>query len=195
MIISNKLTQNQCSDLNAEAGQITFENGNVATHEVIIGADGIGSAIRSLIGIKVEKRAADASCLHANVDTDEAVKLGLYDYSQNSALEYWGGIDTHFKIVLSPCNGGKLLSYYCFFPREKGDYNNQSWGAQATVEELLAPFPDLDPQVYKHLAIGKDVSPWRLWVHEPYGWWTKGVACLLGDAAHPVGVSSHPQLF
>jgi salicylate hydroxylase len=139
-----------------------------------------------LIGITPERRAADASCLHANVDTAEAVKLGFVDYSKNQALEYWGGVDTHYKIVLSPCNGGSLLSYYCFFPREKGDYSNQNWGAESTVEELLAPFPDLDPQVYKHLSIGKDVSPWRLWIHEPYPWWQKGLACIMGDAAHPV---------
>lgn len=87
---------------------------------------------------------------------------------------------------MSPCNGGKLLSYYCFFPREKGDYSNQAWGAKGTVEELLAPFPDLDPQVYKHLSIGKDVAPWRLWIHEPYPYWQKGAACVIGDAAHPV---------
>ncbi|KAF7905559.1 uncharacterized protein EAF01_006080 [Botrytis porri] len=180
------LVNHKCSGLDFETGTITFENGNTAVHDVVIGADGIGSAIRSFIGIKVERRVADASCLHANVDTEEAVKLGLVDYSQNSALEYWGGLNTHYKIVLSPCNGGKLLSYYCFFPREKGDYSNQAWGAKGKVEELLAPFPDLDPQVYKHLSIGKDVAPWRLWIHEPYPYWQKGNACVIGDAAHPM---------
>ncbi|KAF8865641.1 FAD/NAD(P)-binding domain-containing protein [Acephala macrosclerotiorum] len=185
--IPAKLVVNhQCSALDTQTGTITFTNGSIVTHEVVIGADGIGSAVRGLIGITPERRAADASCLHANVDTAEAVKLGLVDYSQNSALEYWGGLNTHYKIVLSPCNGGSLLSYYCFFPREKGDYSNQNWNAESTVEELLAPFPDLDPQVKAHLAIGKDVRPWRLWVHKPYPWWQKGVVCILGDAAHPM---------
>lgn len=88
------------------------------------------------------------------------------DYSLNSALEYWGGQEGKWdKIVLSPCNGGKLLSYYCFFPRTVGDYTNHTWGGKdRPVEELLAPYPELDPQVKKHLAISKEIQPWRLWV-------------------------------
>lgn len=152
----------------------------------MVGADGIGSNVRKLIGITVEKRPSDSSCLHANVTTAEAVAAGLPDYSKNSAIEYWGGHHSFNKIVLSPCNGGSLLSYYCFFPREKGDYSGQNWDASASTDELLSPYPDLDRQVFGHLAIGKEVRPWRLWVHEPYSHWHKGVACIMGDAAHPM---------
>ncbi|EFW16279.1 hypothetical protein D8B26_006035 [Coccidioides posadasii str. Silveira] len=180
------VVNHKCKDLDVDSGKISFENGTTAQHDVVVGADGIGSAVRSLIGIHPEKKAASSSCLHANVDTATAVKLGLVDYSQNSAIEYWGGHHNVNKIVLSPCNGGSLLSYYCFFPREKGDYAAQNWNSEATVEELLAPYPDLDPQVFGHLKIGKEIRPWRLWVHEPYAWWQKGVACIMGDAAHPM---------
>ncbi|KAG9571087.1 aldehyde dehydrogenase, partial [Aureobasidium melanogenum] len=177
-----------CKDIDMETGTITFINGNSAQHDVIIGADGIGSVVRKIIGLNPVKRPSDSSCLHCNVDTEEAVRHGLVDYSQNSALEYWGGQEGKWdKIVLSPCNGGRLLSYYCFFPRALGDYVNQTWGAEdRPVEELLNPYPNLDPQVKAHLAIGKDIQPWRLWVHEPYEYITRGQVCLLGDAAHPM---------
>lgn len=120
--------------------------------------------------------------------TKDARKLGLVDYSLNSALEYWGGQEGKWdKIVLSPCNGGELLSYYCFFPREKGDYANHTWGgADRPVEELLAPYPELDAQVKAHLAIGIEIQPWRLWVHQPYPYLFKNTVVLLGDAGHPV---------
>lgn len=122
--------------------------------------------VRKLIGLTPDKKPADSSCLHANVLTEGAVRLGLVDYSKNEALEYWGGQEGKWdKIVLSPCNGGKLLSYYCFFPREAGDYTSQSWGGEdRPVEELLAPYPLLDKQVRDHLAIGAEIQPWRLWV-------------------------------
>ena len=117
----------QCQGINVEAGIVSFNNGMRAKHDLIIGADGIGSAVRSIIAVHTVKRPAESSCLHANVSTDRAFELGLVDYSQDSALEYWGGQEGKWdKIVLSPCNGGKLLSYYCFFPRDKGDYTSQS---------------------------------------------------------------------
>ncbi|EPE35132.1 FAD/NAD(P)-binding protein [Glarea lozoyensis ATCC 20868] len=182
------LVNHACESVDSETGTITFKNGVKAIHDLVIGADGIGSVVRKAIDIHPVKKPADSSCLHANVMTEDAVRLGLVDYSQHDALEYWGGQEGKWdKIVLSPCNGGKLLSYYCFFPREMGDYINQSWGGQdRPVEELLAPYPNLDAQVKAHLAIGIEVQPWRLWVHEPYPYLTKGKVCLLGDAGHPM---------
>ncbi|PWY78279.1 salicylate hydroxylase [Aspergillus heteromorphus CBS 117.55] len=178
----------QCTGIDLETGVISFANGESVRHDLVVGADGIGSAVRGIIGIHPEKKAAPSSCLHANILTEDAVRLGLVDYSKDSALEYWGGQEGKWdKIVLSPCNGGRLLSYYCFFPREKGDYANQTWGGEdRPVEELLAPYPELDSQVRSHLAIGTEIRPWRLWVHQPYPYIAKNMVCLLGDAGHPM---------
>lgn len=175
----------KCANIDTKTGLVEFDNGEKVKHDLVVGADGIGSVVRKLIGVHPDKVPASTSCLHANVTTEKAVKLGLVDYSQDSSLEYWGGHNTLNKIVLSPCNGGKLLSYYCFFPREKGDYADQKWDDESTTDELLEPYPDLDRQVFDHLAIGEEIKPWRLWKHDPYDHWHKGVACILGDAAHP----------
>lgn len=156
----------KCRDIDFDTNTVHFSNGLSFQHDMIVGADGIGSIVRNIIGLNPEKQPADSSCLHCNVDTEDAVRLGLVDYSKNSALEYWGGQEGKWdKIVLSPCNSGKLLSYYCFFPRSLGDYVNQTWGGDdRPVEELLSPYPELDEQVKRHLAIGKEIRPWRLWV-------------------------------
>ncbi|CAF3473994.1 unnamed protein product [Fusarium graminearum] len=182
------LVKHKCTSIDIPNGTITFDNGVTVKHDLIVGADGIGSVVRGILGIHPEKKPSDQSCLHCNVTTEEAVKAGLVDYSQNSALEYWGGQEGKWdKIVLSPCNGGKLLSYYCFFPREQGDYTTQAWGSDSLpVEDLLKPYPQLDSQVLGHLAIGKEIQPWRLWVHQPYPYIHKGNVCLLGDAGHPM---------
>ncbi|TGO08451.1 hypothetical protein BTUL_0208g00020 [Botrytis tulipae] len=178
----------QCKSIDIHAGLIEFENGEVASHDLIIGADGIGSAVRGIIDIWPDRRPAESSCLHANVLTEDAIAAGLVDFSKDNALQFWGGQGELWdKIVLSPCRGGKLLSYYCFFPREKGDYVNHTWGgADLSVDELLAPYPRLDPQVRGHLTFGKEIHAWRLWTHEPYPYITRNMVCLVGDAAHPM---------
>ncbi|KAL9531073.1 FAD-dependent monooxygenase [Sphaerulina musiva] len=180
------VVNHKCIEVDTSTGLITFANGSQFQHDVVIGADGIGSAIRKIIGIHVDKRPSDSSCLHANVMTSAAVSKGFVNYSLNSAIEYWGGHHSWNKIVLSPCNSGSLLSYYCFFPREKGDFTEQKWDAESTVEDLLAPYPDLDTQVKNHLSIGQEIRPWRLWVHQPYSHWHQSRACIMGDAAHPM---------
>ncbi|OAQ71785.1 salicylate hydroxylase [Purpureocillium lilacinum] len=182
------VVNHKCQSIDVDAGVISFTNGTTAQHDLVVGADGIGSAVRGELGIRPAKRPAEQSCLHTNVTTEEAVRAGLVDYSRDSALEYWGGQEGKWdKIVLSPCNDGKLLSYYCFFPRDRGDYATQTWaGEDRPVEELLAPYPELDRRVFAHLAIGKEIRPWRLWLHDPYPYLCRGRACLLGDAGHPM---------
>lgn len=180
------VVNHKCKDIDMDARQITFENGEMAFFDIAVGADGIGSTVRRAIGINPAKRPHESSCLHTNVSADKVKELGLVNFAEDSALEYWGGHNSWNKIVLSPCNSGNLLSYYCFFPRTKGDFASHNWDEDAPLEDLLSPYPDLDLQVFNHLEIGKEIRPWRLWVHDEYPYWMQGGVCLLGDAAHPM---------
>lgn len=95
---------------------IEFENGESVKHDLIVGADGIGSTVRGVLDIWLVKCPAESNCLHANVLTEDAIATVLIDFSKDSALQFWGGQEERWdKIVLSQCQGGKLLSYYCFF--------------------------------------------------------------------------------
>lgn len=168
-------------------GLVLFANGHTAQHDIVIGADGIDSITRKIIGLNPEQRPAPQSCLHASVYTEDAVKRGLFNYSLESALEYWGGQEGKWdKIVLSPCDGGKLLSYYCFFRREAGDYANQTWGDEdRPVQELLDPYPELDSKVKDRLAIWINIRPWRLWIQYVF----------LGCHIHTLGAAESPTNF
>lgn len=86
----------------------------------------------------------------------------------------------------SCCRGGEVISYYCFFPRAASNFGDEGWLYKASIQELLAPYPDLDPELRRHLEVSEDISPWRMWVHQPYPYWTKGRVVLMGDAAHPM---------
>ena len=175
----------KCLSIDHTNGIITFENGVNSHHDLIIGADGIGSAVRRTLGIIPTRKQSTSTCYHCVIDTSEVLRVGLLDLTPNCAIEFWGGVGIE-KIVYSPCRAGEINSFYCFFPTSKSDHASEGWNYEASVEQLLAPFPDLDPRLLALFKHARDIGPWRLFVHEPYDYWAKGKTCVLGDAAHPM---------
>lgn len=177
----------KCMEIDHESGVIRFENGAEAKHDLIVGSDGIGSAVRNTLGIRVNKKQSDSTCYHCIIDTTDVHRLNLRDLTQNSAIEFWGGVSTKDKIVYSPCREGEVNSFYCFFPEFKARAGGEKWtDSSLNREDLLAPFPNLDPDLRAIFANSTDIKPWRLFVHEPYTHWQRGRTCIMGDAAHPM---------
>lgn len=175
----------KCVDIDNEKGLITFENGVQVIHDLVIGADGIGSSIRKILGVIPDRKQSTSHCLHCIISTTEVKKLGLMNLSETSAIEYWGGTDIN-KIVYSPCRYGEINSFYCFFPIELAKNPGEGWNHSNTVEDLLLPFSTLDPKLTAIFKNSYDIKPWRLFVHQPYPIWQSGTTCILGDAAHPM---------
>jgi salicylate hydroxylase len=182
---ANLKVNHKCVDIDNEKGFITFENGNTASHDLVVGADGIGSSVRKIIGIIPDRKQSTSHCLHCIISTDDVKRLGLMDLQVNSAIEYWGGEDIN-KIVYSPCREGEINSFYCFFPIELSKNPGEGWNHSNTVEDLLLPFGTLDPKLLDIFKNSYDIKPWRLFVHQPYPHWQQGTTCIMGDAAHPM---------
>jgi 2-polyprenyl-6-methoxyphenol hydroxylase-like FAD-dependent oxidoreductase len=80
-----------CERVDVEIGTITFADGRTAKHDLGVGADGIGSVARGSLGIKHKGQPSYSSCLHANVSVKRAVKLGLFDFSEDAAPDLLRG--------------------------------------------------------------------------------------------------------
>lgn len=172
-------------DLDPIAGKITFENGTVATHDVIVCADGIRSQMREKLGVVPHFTPSDSCCYRCIIHIDKLRELGIQEFAENSAIEFWGG-DGIDKIVMSACSDHDVVSCYCFYPAEKNDLKEDGWNISTTGENLAATFPELDERLLTLFRNADDIKMWRLYNHDPYPYWVKGKCCLLGDAAHPM---------
>jgi salicylate hydroxylase len=132
---------------------------------------------------------------------------------RSPAIQFWGGFETddvnkYNKIVMAPCNGGKLISFYCFYPAsanvrcppredfrltsfsplsqsELSTTSKEGFNVQdVSVADLVSPFSQLDPDCLRMLNSSIDRKPWRLYEHTPLTGWTQGRTGLLGDACH-----------
>jgi salicylate hydroxylase len=157
--------------------EVWFENGARITADVLVGADGIHSAVRSaLFG---EEAPVFAGCVayRGLVPAERIADLGLEIGSQS-----WVGPGAHF--VHYFVSRGQLLNFVGW--TEHDEWNREDWTDRATVARALAAFEGWHPQVRRIIATADTCFIWALFDRDPLPRWSVGRTTLLGDACHPM---------
>ncbi|MBV8938008.1 MAG: FAD-dependent monooxygenase [Alphaproteobacteria bacterium] len=154
-----------------------FDNGARITADVLVGADGIHSAVRAaLFG---EKDPAFAGCVayRGLVPVERIADLGLEPGNQS-----WVGPGGH--LVHYPVSRGGLLNFVGW--TEHDEWNREDWTDRATIARALAAFEGWHPQIRQIIAAAETCFIWALFDRDPMPRWSVGRTTLLGDACHPM---------
>ena len=155
---------------------VRMESGETAHGHVLIGADGLWSAVRRQVVGDGPPRVSGHTTYRSVIPTDKMPE----DLRWNAAT-LWAGPKCH--IVHYPLSGWKVFNLVVTY------HNNAPEpvaGKPVAVEEVMKGFEHINERARKIITHGSD---WKLWVlcdREPVENWVDGRVTLLGDAAHPM---------
>lgn len=153
----------------ARGATVHFENGQHATGDVVIGADGLRSAVRACLGFPIQLHYTGYAAWRAVVP---------YDTSRIVAGETLGH---GCRFGMAPLRGNRVYwyatlnmpEYSATFPR----------GTKPTMLELFGRWHNPIPEII-HATAARDILHTPVYDRDPDGRWGFGRVTLLGDAAH-----------
>jgi len=154
-----------------------FADGSEIEADVIIGADGIHSAVRTALFGPDDPRFTGKICYRSVIPT-AAVSGG----SPSDGNGQWLG--PHGTIVLYPLRGEELINVVCHY--DDDGYRHESWITECGREEVLERYAGWHESLLRLFAAGDTWYKWALYDRDPIPRWTRGRVTLLGDAAHPM---------
>jgi salicylate hydroxylase len=160
-------------------GRIEFTDGSTVSADVIVGADGIHSAVRTSLLGREQPTFTGVVAFRAVVPTERVGNLPNLD-----CFTKWWGPDPSTQIVTFPLNQGKDIFVFATCAQE--EWTEESWTTAGSVTELRELYRDFHPDARALLDACDDVLKSALYVRDPLASWTDGRSVLLGDAAHPM---------
>lgn len=157
-----------------------FEDGSqVAGLDVLVGADGIHSVVRSALFGAEQPRFTGVVAFRAVVPT-ERVK----DVPDIAAFTKWWGPRADSQIVTFPLNQGR--DTFIFATTGQPTWQEESWTTEGSVQELRGFYADFHPDARALLDACDSVLKTALYERDPMPAWGRGRITLLGDACHPM---------
>lgn len=153
---------------------VTFANGATAEGDVVVGADGIHSALRPHVC------ASPHPVFSGTVAYRGVVAADLVPDWPAESWMMWLGQSKHF--LAYPVRGGALINFVGFVPADRE--MQESWSAPGDPEALRREFADWDPRIGGLLDKVQITFRSALYDRDPLPVWTRGRLTLVGDAAH-----------
>lgn len=164
---------------NNQAVTLEFEDGSTDTCDLLVGADGIHSRVRTAMHGQEKPQFTGVVAYRAVVPADKV--KGVPDL--NSFTKWWGPIP-EVQIVSFPLNLGRDVFIFATTPQD--DWHLESWTTNGDVSELADIYKEFHPDARALLAACDSVLKSALYIRDPLPKWHEGRMVLMGDACHPM---------
>ncbi|KAJ7686081.1 hypothetical protein B0H17DRAFT_1181304 [Mycena rosella] len=185
----------QAVDVKSSDGSVTvaLENGKILRGDIVIGADGHNSLVRSIVAEKTLEFTHTVSGINISIPTrvveeDEEFK----SLCNSNEFTIWMGNGS--SVVGTLDNNAEIFSLALCFPTPIVDVTDGDWHANHAVKTTV-PFDylsDYDPRLQKLIQLGYTCCPTihRVFEQEDVVG-LDGMVVLVGDAAHSALVQIH----
>ena len=159
--------------------EVAFESGLRRRADLLIGADGLRSRMRSILFGAEQVRFTGFVAWRGLVPI-ERVPIEAMDPPSQVFIGPGRMINRY------PLRGGRLLNFVAF--AEHAAWEEEGWSIPATRGELAAEFEGWHPWVTQIITAvpEQNLFKWALCARSALVRWVAGHAALLGDAAHPL---------
>ncbi|KAI0973478.1 FAD binding domain protein [Xylaria arbuscula] len=188
---------NSAVDLDADAGNVTLQDGSVVETDIVIVADGVHSRLRNkVLSEPVSTQKTGLECCRVAVSAELVEKaLGkLPQWWQDQRGKGKGCVHTVEAVdadgtmrvlVAYPLRNFTSMNMTWIFPARKERNSTAGlWHTDGDRDEILKIYDDFDDDLKTMLRLGDQIKLWELRDLEPLPTWTSGRAILIGDAAH-----------
>lgn len=150
-----------------------------ASGELLVGADGVWSAVRKFVGAAHESRFAGQIAWRTVIDADSDIGLRFAQIGARDAVTAF--LHPSFHLIAYPVRGGAAFNLVAFTP---GQRIAEGWSGAADTAPLERAMRGTAPAL---AAVARTAGPWTAWpihtVPQQAPWTAPGLA-LIGDAAH-----------
>ena len=156
-----------------------FADGSSATHDAVVGADGIHSRVRAALFGDESPRFTGVVSFRSVVPS-----ASVKHVPEIEAFTKWWGPNPQSQIVTFPLNLGQ--DTFVFATTGQESWQEESWTSEGDVNELRSFYKDFHPDARALLDACTSVLKSALYERDPLPQWSQGRVTLMGDACHPM---------